>query len=184
MAIIHLVRHGKAAAGFGGHLDPGLDDTGREQAKAAAAALAPLGPLPIYSSPLARARETAAPLAECWGVVPVIEPRVAEIPSPTADLRERARWLRGVMQRTWAELEGEPALIEWRDAMLACARAWREDCVTFCHFIAINVIVGAAVNADALISFQPDNASITKVRCVGGELTLLERGRAAATHVN
>ena len=184
MAIIHLVRHGKAAAGFDGHPDPGLDDIGREQAKATAAALAPLGPLPIYSSPLARARQTAAPLAERWGVTPAIEPRVAEIPSPTADLRGRARWLRGVMQRTSAELESEPALIEWRDAMLGCARGWREDCVVFCHFIAINVIVGAATGADALISFRPDNGSITKVQCSGGELTLLEQGREAPTRVN
>ena len=54
---IYMVRHGKAAAGFAGHPDPGLDDLGRSQALATAAALAPLGPLPVYSSPLARARE-------------------------------------------------------------------------------------------------------------------------------
>ena len=85
-----MVRHGKAAAGFDGHIDPGLDALGREQAEATAAALAPLGPLPVHSSPLARARETAAPLAERWSVPPAIETRVAEIPSPTDDLRERA----------------------------------------------------------------------------------------------
>ena len=98
MPIIYLVRHGKAAAGFGDHADPGLDDTGREQAAAAATALARLGPLPIFSSPLARAQETAAPLAQRWRVVPVIEPRAAEIPPPTIGLR--ARWLSGAMQRS------------------------------------------------------------------------------------
>ena len=87
MATLFLVRHGRAAAGFDGHLDPGLDDLGRMQAHSAAAILAPLGPLAIYSSPLARARETAIPLSQRWGIEPVIEHRVAEIPSPTDDLR-------------------------------------------------------------------------------------------------
>ena len=77
MPIVHLVRHGRAAAGFEGHLDPGLDAVGRSQAEAAAVALAQefKTPVPIYTSPLARARETAAPLAERWGVTPIIEPR-------------------------------------------------------------------------------------------------------------
>ena len=39
MTQIHLVRHGKAAAGFGSHKDPGLDDLGRRQAQAVAAML-------------------------------------------------------------------------------------------------------------------------------------------------
>ena len=39
MAIVQLVRHGKAAAGFGTHPDPGLDDLGRSQAAAVAAML-------------------------------------------------------------------------------------------------------------------------------------------------
>lgn len=64
MATLFLVRHGRAAAGFDGHHDPGLDDLGRTQAISAAAHLAPLGPLAIYSSPLARARETAIPLSQ------------------------------------------------------------------------------------------------------------------------
>ena len=184
MPIIHLVRHGKAAAGFGAHADPGLDDTGREQAEATAAALASLGPLPIYSSPLARARETAAPLAERWGIEPVIEPRVAEVPSPTEDLADRARWLAGVMQRTWPALEREPGLADWRDAMVSWVGTQTQDCVVFCHFIAINVIVGAATGAPALISFRPDNGSITQVQVEGGALSLVELGREAGTHVN
>ena len=39
MATVQLVRHGKAAAGFGAHPDPGLDDLGRHQAQAVAAML-------------------------------------------------------------------------------------------------------------------------------------------------
>ena len=39
MTQIHLVRHGKAAAGFGSHKDPGLDELGHRQAQAVAAML-------------------------------------------------------------------------------------------------------------------------------------------------
>ena len=99
MASLFLVRHGKAAAGFDSHLDPGLDDLGVQQSASTAALLAPLGPLQIYSSPLARARETASPLAQRWGSEPIIEPRVSEIPSPTDDLCQRSAWLASVIDR-------------------------------------------------------------------------------------
>ncbi len=177
-----MVRHGKAAAGFDGHIDPGLDALGREQAEATAAALAPRGPLPVHSSPLARARETAAPLARRWSVTPAIEPRVAEIPSPTDDLRDRARWLGGVMGERWTNLP--EALHAWRRDMIDCVTGYSEDCVVFCHFIAINVIVGAATGADEMITFRPDNGSVTKIGVDDGRLSLIELGREAGTHVN
>ena len=40
MPTIVMVRHGRAAAGFGSHRDPGLDDVGRAQAEATAEELA------------------------------------------------------------------------------------------------------------------------------------------------
>ena len=97
MPTILLVRHGQAAAGFGSHRDPGLDDVGRAQAEATASELAARfeEPVPIYSSPLKRAQETAAPLARRWGSEVILEPRVAEIPSPTEDLRERGSVVAG-----------------------------------------------------------------------------------------
>src|SRR5512139_2900442 len=112
MATSFLVRHGKAASGFGDHHDPGLDAQGRSQAEATARFLAPFGPLPLYSSPLARAVETSRPLAVRWGVEALLESRVAEIPSPTGDLAERARWLQEAMQGRWRALPAE--LRQWR----------------------------------------------------------------------
>ncbi len=91
MARVRLVRHGHAAAGFGAATDPGLDEQGRVQAAALVDRLAPLGPLPLVSSPLRRTRETVAVLEAAWGSPARIEPRVAEIPSPTDDLAERRR---------------------------------------------------------------------------------------------
>lgn len=182
MAIVYMVRHGKAAAGFDGHRDPGLDAIGREQAVATARALEPLGPLPIYSSPLARARETAAPLAALWNVTPEIESRVAEIPSPTDDLRKRARWLGGIMGERWSGLPEE--LHAWRREMIECVAGYTGDCVVFCHFIAINVVVGAATGAEAMISFRPDNGSVTRIGVEEGRLSLIELGAEGATRVN
>jgi broad specificity phosphatase PhoE len=182
MAKIYLVRHGKAAAGFDGHADPGLDDLGRTQAEAAADLLEGLGPLTIYSSPLARARETAIPLARRWSRDVIIEPRVAEIPSPTDDLAERAAWLREAMAGSWSALGEE--LQAWRRALIDCVTAMPEDSVVFCHFIAINVAVGGAENDDRLVIFSPDNGSVTTLANDGGQLKVLELGRTAVTRVN
>ena len=105
MTRLHLVRHGRATAGWDVDPDPGIDELGRLQAAAAAERLAPLGPLPILSSPLRRCRETAEPLAQAWGRAVAIEPRVTEIPSPEGvPMDERVAWLRAAMQGTWAEL--------------------------------------------------------------------------------
>jgi broad specificity phosphatase PhoE len=182
MATLFLVRHGRAAAGFDSHHDPGLDDLGREQAAHTAAVLAPLGPLAIYSSPLARAQQTAIPLAQRWGVEPLIEHRVAEIPSPTADLAERAAWLRDAMQGRWRALPGE--LQRWRHSLIERLLDIDEDSVVFCHYIAINVAVGAALADDRLVCFRPDNGSITRVANNDRRLRVIELGRESVTLVN
>ena len=182
MATLFLVRHGKAAAGFDGHLDPGLDDLGAQQASATAGILAPHGPIQIYSSPLARARETAAPLTQRWGSEAVIEHRVAEIPSPTDDLAERSAWLGGIMGDEWKNLDQR--LHDWRAALVDCLLSMKDDSVIFCHFIAINVAVGAATGDDRMICFRPDNGSITRIANHDGTLRLIELGREAQTHVN
>lgn len=184
MPTILLVRHGQAAAGFGSHRDPGLDDVGRAQAEAVAKELAARfeEPVPIHSSPLKRARETAAPLARSWGSEVILEPRVAEIPSPTEDLRERARWLRGVMAGKWTDLP--PELLRWRQEMIDCVLGFEADSVVFCHFIAINVVVGAATGAEELIVFRPDNASATHVRTGKCRFGLFALGRESDTQVN
>src|SRR5213596_631704 len=71
--IVVLVRHGKTSTT--GVLLPGrrpglhLDDEGRRQADASAQRLAKLRRIDaVYSSPLERARETAAPIARARGL--------------------------------------------------------------------------------------------------------------------
>jgi len=182
MATIFLVRHGRAAAGFDSHLDPGLDALGLTQAVGVATRLAPLGPLQIYSSPLARAWQTALPLSQRWGVEPVVEHRVTEIPSPMDDLSARSAWLRDVMQGRWRHLPGDLQL--WRSELVNCLINLREDSVVFCHFIAINVAVGAATSDDRLVVFRPDNGSVTRLANNDGQLRLIELGRESETHIS
>jgi 2,3-bisphosphoglycerate-dependent phosphoglycerate mutase len=62
-----------------GHADPDLDPVGQEQARRLADRLAsePLGG--IYVTTLRRTAQTAAPLAERLGLVPVVEPDLREV---------------------------------------------------------------------------------------------------------
>ena len=182
MAVVRIVRHGEAAAGFGAHKDPGLSELGVEQARKTAQQLARMQPQLILTSPLSRAQETAAKLAELWQRKPKIDDRFAEVPTPIRDLDDRARWLTGVMQGTWQDLPTE--LQHWRKTMIDAAVGLHEDCVVFSHYVAINILVGAATSVDQLISFRPDNASITTFSNQGGKLTLLEKGDEATTRVN
>ena len=184
MARIYMVRHGRAEAGFGESLDPGLDALGHSQADAVAQKLASLGPLPILSSPLRRTRETAAPLAKLWNVEPVIEKAVAEIPSPWGmTLDGRVAWLRKLMGGSWRDVPRE--LGEWREDCVASVTEVSRDTVVFSHYVAINVIAGAATGDDRVVVFSPDNCSVTIVETDGQSLRLIEMGHEAPlTKVN
>jgi broad specificity phosphatase PhoE len=170
MTRLLLVRHARPAAGFGEELDPGLDDVGTHQARAAADRLEGRGPLAILTSPLRRAVETAAPLAARWGVTPVVEPAVGEIPSPAGGLADRGGWLRELLAARWPEIEAE--LGEWRERLLATVGALAEETVVFTHFVAISTVVGAATGDDRVVTCSPTHTSLTELEVVGGRLEL------------
>jgi broad specificity phosphatase PhoE len=65
MTLIYLVQHGEKEPGPG---DPGLTDTGREQAGRTARWLHPLGLTAVYSSPQRRAWETGQIIASVSGL--------------------------------------------------------------------------------------------------------------------
>src|SRR2546428_2372518 len=94
---LYLVRHGKAAASFSEAPNPGLDATGTAQAEAMAERLPPPRPLPIVTSPLKRARETAAPLEQRWPFPARIQPAGGAIPTPIAETSVGGGWLNGGM---------------------------------------------------------------------------------------
>lgn len=77
-----LLRHGRtewnAALRIQGQLDPGLDDTGRAEARAVAPAIATLAPAVLWSSDLARARETTEHVAAATGLAATYDERLRE----------------------------------------------------------------------------------------------------------
>ncbi|HEV7654012.1 MAG TPA: histidine phosphatase family protein [Mycobacteriales bacterium] len=83
-----LWRHGRTGWNvehrFQGQSDPPLDDVGKAQSAASARLLVPYGPAAIVSSDLARAVQTARPLADLVGLPIAIDPRLRE--------RSMGRW--------------------------------------------------------------------------------------------
>lgn len=182
MPRLFLVRHGRAAAGWGDDHDPGLDDVGRAQADAAASSLAPLGPLPVVVSPLRRTRETAVAFERVWpDIAARVDPTVGEIPSPTDDLAAREAWLVGVLSGRWSDVDD--ARRGWRRDVVDALLAMRDDTVVVTHFVAINAAVGAATDDDRLVCFRPDNCSVTVLEHDGSALRVVELGAERGTAV-
>jgi broad specificity phosphatase PhoE len=188
MARLYLIRHGKPAAVWGGDDDdPGLDETGQAQARAARDWLMALPaserPAKVVSSPLRRCRETAEPTAQALGVRVEIDPRVGEIPTPAAlSAAARGPWLRKSFAGTWAQIEGDLDYDAWRHEIAASLVA-RGDTAVFSHYVATNAVVSALLGVPQVVAFRPDHTSITVLETDGQTLTLVEKGREASTGV-
>ena len=77
-----LLRHGRTAWNHEvraqGHADVPLDDVGRRQAEAVAPHLAALRPVQLWTSDLARARETATYVEKATGLTATVDARLRE----------------------------------------------------------------------------------------------------------
>ncbi len=169
---IYLVRHAKTAEPWRTALDAPLGEVGHRQAREAARVLAPLGPLPLWSSPLRRARQTANPLAALWRTEIHIEPRITEIPAPGTDPKARGDWLMRTLTSRWRDMNAD--LRAWRHDVLDTISAVREDTVMVTHYVVINAVVGAATNDDRVICFHPDHTDTTVVERAGARLTVVD----------
>ena len=184
MARIHLVRHGRASGGWDDDPDPGLDELGREQAERLAVRLGPSAgadaPPPLVTSPLRRCRETIGPLAARWATSPVVEPAVAELPSPPGvPMGGRVPWLRQAMAGRWSDLGVEYET--YRDGVVAAVSALPDGAVVCSHFVAINGVIGACVGDDRVLLRRLDNTSVTVVETTDAGLVLVEGGHEADT---
>jgi len=179
----YLVRHAKPAATWGEATDPGLDAIGLAQAEQTAKELRDRLPLlSLYSSPLRRCMETAQPLATLWQTSAVLLPAVAEIPAPPLATAERQRWLHEGMQGTWSQLQansppGSPDFLAWREKLLSTLRSLQSDSVIYTHYVAINVVVGAAQGHDRVMSFRPGHASVTMIEIEQEQFMVRTLGR-------
>ena len=183
MARITMVRHGKAAAGWE-DTDPPLDDTGRAQADAMAAAIGGRA-RPLFTSPLRRTRETAEALERLWGVTATVDPRVGEVVAPNEfDVSTRVTWLRGFLSGTYTD--AGDAYCAWRDDVLAALRALPDGAVVVSHFVAINVAIGKAWGDDRVVCHAVDNCSrtIVDIDPATDAWSIVALGDAASTVVN
>jgi len=174
-ARLFLVRHGEAAAAWGDDPDPGLSALGRAQAESAATHLVGTGVRRAITSPLLRCRQTAAPWERVVGAPAVVEPAVAEIPTPDG-VEDRKVWLRTLMAGAWPPVSAAPDLAAWRARLVATLLAQTGDTIVFTHFVAINVALGAALGVEDVVVRQPANAAIVAFAAEGGRLQLIEAG--------
>ncbi len=185
---VHVIRHGKPAATWGGgDEDPGLDGTGLLQALAIAKELLVLPqdqrPTRVVSSPLRRCRETAEPLADALGVQIVVDPRVGEIPTPAALSHEdRPDWLRQAFGGRWDEIQGDLDYVAWTESVAAALRE-HAGAAVFSHFVALNAAVGVATGQAEVMAFRPDHCSRTVFDVEGERLILVAKGREAQSQV-
>lgn len=135
MTALTLIRHGETdwnrARRIQGSTDIPLNDTGREQARAAAAALRARGsdlPVTVVSSDLSRARETAEIIAAELGVAgPRLYPGLRERSYGEAEGVDAAEYLRRWGDWHTAEIPGaEPWPELRRRALAALGRAVRD----------------------------------------------------------
>jgi broad specificity phosphatase PhoE len=188
MSIVHVIRHGRPASSWGGgDEDPGLDDVGREQARAVAEEILALPqeqrPGRVVSSPLRRCRETAQPLADALGLDLLIDPRVGEIPTPAAlSHEERPAWLRQAFGGRWDQIVGDLDYVAWTQDVAGALRE-HGGAAVFSHFVALNAAVSAATGQAEVMGFRPDHCSRTVFAIDGDRLILAEKGREARSQV-
>lgn len=181
MARLVLVRHAEPDSSWGEHPDPGLSTLGTRQADEVARRLAVFGEATIVTSPLLRARETAAPLEGQIGGAARVDVRFGEIATPPGLSIPRADWLRDVLAGRWADTD--PGTRAWRAQVLEAATTTRGTAIVFTHFVAINVVVGAAAGDDRVWSCSPAHASVTVVELDRGGLAVVSLGDQSASRV-
>lgn len=177
-----LIRHGESAAAVDGvefprvdgHADPELHPDGRWQAEAVAERLAGEELAAIYVTSLRRTAETAAPLAARLGLIPVVEPELAEVNLGEwegGELRRRVAQADPLAQRVYAEERwdlipgAEPAAAiteRVRGAITRIAAAHPDAAVAvFTHQGVIGEVLAQASRSRPFAFVTADNGSIS-----------------------
>jgi probable phosphoglycerate mutase len=171
-----IVRHGLPlrTQKSSGAADPELAPEGHEQAQRLAAYLGSEQIDSIYASPLSRALQTAAPLAEMLGAQPVIVDEIAEfdrhaseyIPLEELKAANDPRW-HALMAGEWEDHGESP--IEFRSRVVNAfeeiiERHSSQRVVAVCHGGVINQYVAHILGIDTAVGFfYPAYTSIHRV---------------------
>ena len=172
-----LVRHALPvrvdATPDGRPADPELAERGHEQAQRVVQALALDEVDALYSSPSARALQTAAPLVDKLGLPLAIEPGIAEFdasdPSyvPVEELRAAndPRW-QALVRGDLMSANIDP--VAFRNRVVAAvegiiSRHPSQRVVLFTHSGTVNAYCGHVLGQQRAIWFAPDYASVTRI---------------------
>lgn len=177
--MIALVRHGETDTNRAGRLlgraDPPLNERGRAQVAALAQLFADgAPPVAVVSSPLGRARETAAAIADAVGVTVELDERLVEVDYGEWDGRALGDMRIELMERWRADPDFVPPGGESLAAVTAragaCAaelldRAGSELVIAVSHVSPIKGAVAWALGAGAEMAWRVrlDVASVTRI---------------------
>jgi 2,3-bisphosphoglycerate-dependent phosphoglycerate mutase len=174
-----LVRHALPVRidGGDGPADPDLSETGKAQAEALAAWLGEEHIDAIWTSPMRRARQTAAPLEAATGLTAEIDVELREFDADEAHYIPMEE-LRGSDDPRWRELIerlGSPEQYAFRD--LAAAAIERvvaanpgRTVVVVCHGGVVNAYLSSILHIDRPLFFEPAYTSISRVRAAASGL--------------
>jgi len=157
-----------------GPADPGLTKLGFEQAERLAAWLACEPVDAVVSSPMRRARETAAPLAAALGLDVEIVDGLVEYDATSADyipmdeLKASGdpRWL-AMAEGRWEEFGADPAHV-FKARVAECvdgivARNPGRRVVAVCHGGVVNCALATVLGIERYLWFEPVYTSISRV---------------------
>jgi 2,3-bisphosphoglycerate-dependent phosphoglycerate mutase len=175
-----LVRHGLPVRIDGGQgpADPPLSNEGVQQAEALAEWWRPHAVDAIYSSPMRRARETAAPLAAALDLPVQVEAGLREFDAdsrfyvPLEELRaDEERWQQVIAE--WTSPEAEAGRQEFRATVVATveeivARHPSQRVVVVCHGGVINAYLSHVVGITSTLFFEPAYTSVSRVLAGAG----------------
>jgi len=166
-----LIRHARPSRddGSDGPADPGLSEVGRRQAEALADWLGAEPFDAIYSSPMRRARETAAPLADRLGLKVTAEPDIAEYDAGAASYIPIEE-LKAAGDPRWMELPDDIPTFQQRvvDAVERIVSAHGSGNVAVvCHGGVVNVYLSWVLKAEQALFFLPHYSSTSRVLASG-----------------
>jgi probable phosphoglycerate mutase len=170
-----LVRHAEPERieDADGPADPPLQERGRRQAEALAAWLVPERLDGVWSSPLRRAMETAAPVAAAHAVDVVIDDELAEFDREATSYIPYEELKATRDERFLAMVEGrlenydiDPATFQ-ADVVAAIERVIAANpgkvVAVVCHGGVINAYLAHVLGIDKLLFFEPAYTSISRV---------------------
>ena len=180
MSTFHLIRHGERAIAedmlVGRAPGVPLTERGRRQAQAVAAALAPLPPRLVASSPLERAHATAEPLAAACGLSVELADGIHEVDygewtnRPVRELDELEVWRAFNRSRSLGRAPGGESLRDVQSRFVDSMLRWSEEypdahvaLVSHADPIRTALVYFAGLSLDLLDRWVIDFGSITTI---------------------